>query len=184
MGIAKYLKQGFMTIDSEKLLVKVEGVKVFSFERLEPYEQGQVFEKFVGQQYESEGYVVKYNGLEMGFLDRGIDIIAEDNKNIFFIQCKYHNKTFSKNSIEWILYKASNFIDKYKDKNHRKLHFVLAVKSISKNFSAKKVKRKELKIKAPLKPVRPLYNYILEKNQLQRIVRIDIKEYDLLNEFD
>ena len=162
MGIAKYLKQGFMTIDSEKLLVKVEGVKVFSFERLEPYEQGQVFEKFVGQQYESEGYVVKYNGLEMGFLDRGIDIIAEDNKNIFFIQC----------------------IDKYKDKNHRKLHFVLAVKSISKNFSAKKVKRKELKIKAPLKPVRPLYNYILEKNQLQRIVRIDIKEYDLLNEFD
>ena len=163
MGIAKYLKQGFMTIDSEKLLVKVEGVKVFSFERLEPYEQGQVFEKF---------------------LDRGIDIIAEDNKNIFFIQCKYHNKTFSKNSIEWILYKASNFIDKYKDKNHRKLHFVLAVKSISKNFSAKKVKRKELKIKAPLKPVRPLYNYILEKNQLQRIVRIDIKEYDLLNEFD
>ena len=50
---------------------------------------GDDFEKYVGKKYEDNGYVVEYRGLNLGFLDEGIDLITKKNDKVFLIQCKY-----------------------------------------------------------------------------------------------
>ncbi len=50
---------------------------------------GDDFEKYVGKKYEDNGYEVEYRGLNLGFLDGGIDLITKKNDKVFLIQCKY-----------------------------------------------------------------------------------------------
>lgn len=53
---------------------------------------GDDFEKYVGKGYEEKGYEVEYRGLELGFLDKGIDLIARKPNEILLIQCKFWKK--------------------------------------------------------------------------------------------
>jgi hypothetical protein len=50
---------------------------------------GRDYERFVGYIYEKTGYGVYYQGVEKGKQDLGIDLICENNKEIFLLQCKY-----------------------------------------------------------------------------------------------
>ncbi|OCL86269.1 restriction endonuclease [Arcobacter porcinus] len=53
---------------------------------------GDDFEKYVGKSYEEKGYEVEYRGLDLGFLDKGIDLIARKPNEILLIQCKFWKK--------------------------------------------------------------------------------------------
>ena len=53
------------------------------------WEIGKDFERYVGYQYEQKGYDITYFGIEKRLEDLGRDIIAENEKEILIIQCKY-----------------------------------------------------------------------------------------------
>lgn len=50
--------------------------------------KGESYEKFIGAKYETLGYSVIYHGIEQKFNDQGIDLIAQKENNIIFVQCK------------------------------------------------------------------------------------------------
>ncbi|HSI75086.1 MAG TPA: hypothetical protein VK957_04310 [Lunatimonas sp.] len=77
MGIAKYLKVGRISVNPAKRQIEIcHGQLILPYDKLTDSDWGSVYEKFVGQQLEDEGFDVIYNGLEKGMLDRGIDLIA------------------------------------------------------------------------------------------------------------
>src|SRR5690606_28857040 len=120
---------------------------------------GQVYEKYVGQILEDEGYDVVYNGLEKGFLDRGIDLIARKEDKLNFVQCKYVHQTISKSRIEWILYKASGILfDTYR-KERKKLYFTLIVNSKDTCFSKRLPKNFKLNFTETSKIEYPMLQY-------------------------
>lgn len=49
---------------------------------------GDAYEAHVGKLFEERGYIVKYQGLEKGREDGGIDLIAVNKSEAVFIQCK------------------------------------------------------------------------------------------------
>jgi len=121
---------------------------------------GSVYEKYVGQVYESNGYEVEYRGLLKGFLDSGIDLIAQGPADEFYIQCKYSvrkiNNKIGKQKMENILYKAGNFL--HKKYAGKKLSFVLVVPSVRDMI------------------LPHMEAYFLSKNQLQHQVKLSIVE--------
>lgn len=50
------------------------------------------YERYIGYIYELKGYKVTYNGALKGLEDMGRDIIAENEKEILVVQCKYWKK--------------------------------------------------------------------------------------------
>ena len=56
------------------------------------WEIGISYERYVGYIYEMKGYKVTFNGALKGLEDLGRDIIAENDKEILIIQCKYWRK--------------------------------------------------------------------------------------------
>ena len=50
------------------------------------------YERYIGYVYECKGYKVTYNGAIKGLEDMGRDIIAENDKEILVVQCKYWKK--------------------------------------------------------------------------------------------
>lgn len=52
---------------------------------------GNIFEIYVGSLYEKKGWSVIYVGQKLGVHDGGIDLIAIRDRDISFIQCKYHS---------------------------------------------------------------------------------------------
>lgn len=118
MGIAKLLKSGRIIVNTSEQQVEIpESRIILPYSSISDSEWGQVYERYVGQVLEDEGFNVEYHGLEKGFFDRGIDLIARKDDKLNFIQCKYVQKPISKNRIEWILYKASGILfDTYQKK--------------------------------------------------------------------
>jgi hypothetical protein len=111
MGIAKYLKAGRIFINTSAKQIEIADKQlILPYHLLKDTDWGLVYEKFVGQILESEGFEVTYNGLEKGLLDRGIDLIASKDNQLNFIQCKYTIKPISKSRIDWILYNASSLL--------------------------------------------------------------------------
>ena len=55
-------------------------------------EIGRDFERYVGYQYEKEGYAVEYRGIVDGFEDRGRDLLCHRGNTTLVIQCKYWSK--------------------------------------------------------------------------------------------
>lgn len=50
--------------------------------------KGSSYEQFIGKKYEDLGYSVIYHGIEQKLNDQGIDLIAQKENNIIFVQCK------------------------------------------------------------------------------------------------
>ena len=97
MGITRYLKLGRIKINSLEKQVEISDNKFrISFDKLQPCDWGYIYEKFVGQVLEEEGYEVKYHGFENGMIDRGIDLIAIKENQLNLIQCKFVKKILSK----------------------------------------------------------------------------------------
>jgi hypothetical protein len=59
-------------------------------------EKGNNYEIFCGQIIESQGFIIKYNGLENGVNDNSIDLIAIKKDLILLIQCKDWHESYCK----------------------------------------------------------------------------------------
>ena len=177
MGIAKILKSGRITLNSTDNQVEIDdGPTVIPYDEISSADWGQVYEKYVGQILEDEGYEVKYNGLEFGFLDKGIDLIAVNEECINFIQCKFTKNKISKSKIDWILYKASNKLFKsYKDYG-KKILFTLVVNDINANFSKRIPKNFRLNFTNISQVEYPWLQYFLDHNHVQDKVKLQFIE--------
>ncbi|WP_312602627.1 hypothetical protein [Pseudomonas luteola] len=102
---------------------------------------GTVYERWVGQEQEKEGWEVDYRGLTLGFLDRGLDLVAFKDGTTRYLQCKYKQSSMSKQDVQHILYKASQFLDK--ELLVRDDVFELVIPSIEKVFPIKSKKNKQ-----------------------------------------
>ena len=117
-SIKNYLLKGIpkRNIETQKLEIYSldSNILIYTkeFNQLNRSERGCVYERFVGLHYEELGYDVEYRGLERGLLDQGIDLICKKANDCLCIQCKYYNRAFSVQEVEWILYKASSFFFK------------------------------------------------------------------------
>ena len=161
--VASNLSKGRLEIDLNSRVIRIISktgnytIHEYQYSDLEFSDWGYIYEKYVGQKYEEEGYHVEYLGLKKGFFDGGMDMIISKGDFKAYIQCKFSTKTsacFGKQKIEWILYKASSFLSKqYKDK---KLNFWLVVPSLA-------LIKKELQ------------DYFLSKNNLQDKVKLELK---------
>lgn len=95
---------------------------------------GNNYEKEVGKYYEKLGYKVKYNGLEKGYLDEGIDLIASNENRTLLIQCKNWQKSII--TIEEIYYFLDNcnkFTSKYNFQT-KEIIKIFVVANKKKNF--------------------------------------------------
>jgi Holliday junction resolvase-like predicted endonuclease len=54
-------------------------------------QKGLEYEDFVASFYKNKGYKVIHRGRELGKLDKGIDLVAYNSKEILLIQCKNYN---------------------------------------------------------------------------------------------
>ncbi len=177
MGLSRYLKLGRIKINPIDRYIEIgEKDLIIPYDKISSSDWGQVYEKYVGQILEDEGYEVSYSGLDLGFFDRGIDLIAAKESNISFVQCKFTKQIISKSKIEWILFKASNKLyESYCDLN-KKISFILIVNSKADNFSRKKSKRFELTFTPMTKVEYPMLQYFLDHNYIQDKVRLEFRE--------
>lgn len=161
--IASNLSKGRLEIDLNNRVVSIISntgnytFHEYQYADLDSSDWGYVYEKYVGQKYEEEGFQVEYLGLKNGFFDGGMDMIISKDDFKAYIQCKFSTKSracFGKQKIEWILYKASSFL--FKQYNDKKLNFWLVIPSLA-------LIKKELQ------------DYFLSKNNLQDKVKLDIK---------
>lgn len=70
---------------------------------------GYFFERIVGLHYERAGYSVEYRS-HLGYLDEGVDLIAHNEMQRRFIQCKFTLKSMPTAKVELLLVKASKFV--------------------------------------------------------------------------
>lgn len=177
MGIARHLKSGRIRINTlEKQIEISESGIILPYSGISDSDWGQVYEKYVGQVFEDEGYKVEYNGLEKGFLDRGIDLIARKNESLNFIQCKYVHQAISKSKMEWILYKASSLLYSIYRKEKKKLSFTLVVSSKEKCFSKQFPKGMRFNFTEHSKIEYPILQYFLDHNYTQDKVKLEFRE--------
>lgn len=88
-----FVKNKFIKYEKEIILLKKKLPQEFTAEqKLNMKKFGDDYERYVGKRYEDNGYEVEYRGLNLGFLDKGIDLVAKKNNKIFLIQCKYWKK--------------------------------------------------------------------------------------------
>jgi len=177
MGIAKYLKKGRIRVNpADKCIELVDCDHTLQYSQLNCSDWGYVYEKYVGQILEDEGWIVHYNGLELGFLDKGIDLITTKGDTINFIQCKFSKKLIAKNQLEWILYKASGKLyDAHKNKSN-KLNFTLIVNDVNYSFSKRLPKSFKLNFTEMPQVQYPILQYFLDHNYIQDKVKLEFRE--------
>lgn len=171
--LGKRLRSGELCIEpkSERICLRSESgviVDCIPYSELAAGDWGYVYERHVAQVLTSRGFEVKLHGLERGFLDGGVDLIA--NSAIggnAYIQCKYMlGKKIGRQMIEWILYKASTSMSKAY--TGEKMNFWLVVPSIHESFACT---RSSLG-----RELYPMAEYFLSKNGVQSKVRLQIVE--------
>lgn len=93
--------------------------------------KGQDFEKFIGRKFEENGYTVKYNGIEKGKKDSGIDLIAIKGNQLILTQCKNWKEgsryKINHEKIKAFIGDTISFLEKnpsYKDYNIKRLFCV------------------------------------------------------------
>lgn len=182
MGIARQLKQGKLYLDTVLNHLRIEGKETIFIPYLDvaPTDWGQVYEKYVGQILEDEGYQVTYRGLNLGIMDQGIDLIAQNKNSVLFIQCKYQKQKLTKSRIEWILNKASHLLAKYQNKFDQKITFLLVVNNLNDNFSKRIPKGFNLTLTSTNKIGYPLLEYFLSHNRTQDKVKLDFREIEMI----
>lgn len=181
MGLAIILKSGRLNINSlDKFIEIVDSAIIIPYEKISPSDWGYIYEKFVGQTLEDEGYEVQYNGLNLGYNDRGIDLFAQKDSEITFVQCKYSSKIISKQQMEWILYKSSNLLlEKYLNTQF-KISFLLVVNNKSVSFS-RKIRKGVIFPFTPISNVEfPVLQYFLDHNYIQDKVHLKFREIEMI----
>lgn len=170
-GLGKRLKVGQLKVHHQRGVDIINEVGVIvdkiAAELMTPSDWGIVYERWVGQELEKDGWEVDYRGLSLGFRDQGIDLIASLGSRTRYLQCKFQSQPISKQEIEQILYKGSSFLSKQLLARHDV--FELVVPSIDTAFPPKRKKGKL-----------PQQNWQKEKflshNQTQNRIRLAITE--------
>ncbi len=86
-----------------------------AMEKLGP--TGFPFEKFVGKIFEKEGYKVQLNKIVPGFcLKYEIDVIAQKEKTVYIVECKYHQLPGGRVDLQVALANFARFLDIQKGK--------------------------------------------------------------------
>jgi Holliday junction resolvase-like predicted endonuclease len=184
MGIAKFLKSGRITLNGIENIIEIENCSTsLPYKEISPSDWGQIYEKYVGQILENEGYTVQYNGLELGFLDRGIDLVAENEHCINFIQCKFTKDKIGKSKIDWILYKASSKLHEQHKSSGKELKFTLVVNKIDINFSKRIPKNFRLAFTETSNIKYPWLQYFLDHNHVQDKVKLECREIQMNNNY-
>ena len=181
MGITKFLKSGMIRLNSVEKRIEIADLHNFiAYDSINASEWGYVYEKYVGQILEKEGWKVDYCGLQYGFSDRGIDLIAYKDGVANFIQCKYVTSFISKNKIEWILYNASRILDEASLKYPKKTWFTLIVSDVELSFSKKKKGNFHLTFSETSKVEYPILQYFLDHNHIQQKVKLNFREIKMI----
>lgn len=181
MGIARILKQGKLHLNTVENRIEIDHGSIFiPYLEVKPTDWGFVYEKYVGQIFEAEGYQVIYRGLETGFLDQGIDLIAEKQGSVLYIQCKYRSQKLTKSHIEWILYKASKILLDQHSKYACKITFMLVINKLEDNFSKRIPKGFNYHLTSANKVVYPLLEYFLSHNHTQDKIKLDYREIEMV----
>ena len=134
--------QKFLRLNLRKKVAIPEQNKNRNVNKNKNVEKGKRYEKQIGEYFEKEGYIVKYNGIEKGKKDDSIDLIAIKKDEIIFIQCK-NWKENSKYKVSQQMVKAFigdtyKFIEKnpiYKNYKIKRL-FVISNKILTKSAYA------------------------------------------------
>ena len=180
MGIASILLKGRMEICQVRRRIEINCniPEYLQYDDLTPSDWGLIYEKYVGQIFEDEGYQVMYNGLSEGYFDKGIDLIASNEQETIFIQCKYLNKIITKSKIDWILYKASAKLLKSSQANtaKKRLVFMLITKTKEGNFSKRMPKGMQFGYTDHRNIVYPMLQYFLDHNHTQDKVKLAYRE--------
>ena len=185
MQIAQTLKLGKIIVNDIDSVIEIENCStLLPYNEISPSHWGLIYEKYVGQILENEGYTVKYHGLELGLLDRGIDLIAENEECINFIQCKFLKGKIGKSKIDWILYKASSKIHEQYKSSRKELKFSLIVNNIDMNFSKRIPKNFRLTFTQPSKIKYPWLQYFLDHNYVQNKVKLECREIRMKNSYN
>lgn len=100
---------------------------------------GFLYERIVGLHYEQGGYTVEYRG-HLGYLDAGIDLIARNDNQCRFVQCKFTLQSISRAKVEKLLFAASAFV--MNNLGPHENYFDLAVLSEAIAFPVRQSKRK------------------------------------------
>jgi Holliday junction resolvase len=174
-GLGKRLRSGQMLVMPDRRVVEIrsavgELIDTIAYGELVGTDWGYIYERHVGQYLEENGFEVDLRGLTRGFADGGIDIIASKGGERVFIQCKHAAVgKLSKQRMEWILYKASAFLNK--EYNGKKLTFWLVVPSMQSAFVKAKSKNQKSEY--------PMASYFLSKNAAQSKVKLEIHEISM-----
>jgi len=70
---------------------------------------GYLYERLVGLHYQRIGYCVEYR-CHLGFRDRGVDLVARNQTECRFIQCKFTLQAMGAAKVESLLFAASSFV--------------------------------------------------------------------------
>lgn len=128
---------------------------------------GYLYERIVGLHYERIGYSVEYR-CHLGFRDRGVDLVARNEMECRFIQCKFTLRSMSPSKVESLLFAASAFVQE--NLEQRKNHFDLAVPSKEAAFPARRQTAQ-----------RAFFRYNATQHQVQlNIVEVPIEVPELL----
>lgn len=176
-GLGRCLRSGIMCVSPQDEMIYIHDadgneLNSLSYLALDVTDWGYVYERHVAQVLASRGYEVSMNGLEKGFLDGGIDLIARHpEEGDVYIQCKFMTKgRLGKQRIEWILYNASRYLEKVC--TGRQLHFWLVIPSYQRAFVMKTSRQGRVTY--------PVASYFLSKNKIQSQVRLHIVEIEMV----
>lgn len=177
MGLYKFLLQGKILLNPIQQRIELEASDLsIPYDALSARDWGYVYEKYAGQVLETEGYAVKYRGLTLGYFDKGIDLVAENDRQVLFIQCKYRKGILSKTTMDWILYKASHELDRQYQAYRKRISFMLMVNDKETNFSRTPPPDFRLRFTPMEKVTYPILQYFLDHNHTQHKVRLECRE--------
>lgn len=112
-GLNRKLMDGIPRINSDLSITVVTGndkiVHAIPSSALTQGGIGYLYERIVGLHYEKIGYAVEYRS-HLGYLDAGVDLIAKNDSECRFIQCKFTLQSMSRAKVEALLFSASTFV--------------------------------------------------------------------------
>ncbi len=117
-------------------------------------QKGDLYEKFIGKEFEKKGELVIYNGFIRGYADDGVDVISisHSTKTIHLIQCKnWTKKPMLLDDVENIYAKLEDFKLDRITKNVNAVHGHLQLtKSLSDIETALKINKKDFTVRKTL----------------------------------
>lgn len=169
--IIELLKLVPVTIDVNNSCVILDNHPI-PFERISKNIWGLIYEKYVGQVFEQEGWQVSYNGINKRVLDEGIDLIAIKQNKRAYIQCKFKQGKIGKSLIDNILFKSSKCLSRDHELYGTDMEFILVVNNFDQNFTKNSNKKFKTNFTTADKIEYQWLQYFLDHNYMQKKIKL------------